>query len=286
MKASILAGALAVTVWAGTAAGQSQSSTSTTSTTTTVPSQQKQTVNDPDRRPPPVEPGSPTDTSTSVPSSTSTTTTQTTTTTPDYAQPAPTRPGYAAPEPVYVPEEKDKMRGVTVMAGGGVEGYTGDLAPQINPGPSWRVTAAVKPTKVLGVELGYSGAVNELKGNSVAIVGGRGADIVRNGVDAVATLGLSATPVQPYILGGFGVSRYSVKDELASLGFKSDTSERIPLGGGIRTHVGQLTADARFNYSVLVNENFATTVNPNSVAGVNSVNAGAYQGTLQVGATF
>jgi hypothetical protein len=120
----------------------------------------------------------------------------------------------------------------------------------------------------------------------VVISGGRGADIVRNGVNAVATLGLTATPVQPYLLGGFGVSRYSVRDDLEALGFKSDTSGRIPLGGGLRTHVGQFTADARFDYNVLVNENFARTVNPNTVAGVSSVNAGAYQGSLQLGATF
>jgi hypothetical protein len=204
------------------------------------------------------------------------------------AQPSAAQPSVqpsSTVEPAYVDQDKDKMRGLTVMAGGGVEGYTGDLAPQINPGPGWGVTAAIKPTKVLGVEIGYSGAANNLKGNSVVGLQGRGADIVRNGVDARATLALTATPVQPYVLGGFGISRYSVREELRSLGFQSDTSERVPVGGGLRAHFGQLTADARFNYNFLINEGFATAVGPSNVA-VNSVNAGAYQGLLQLGATF
>lgn len=188
-------------------------------------------------------------------------------------------------EPVHVDQDADKMRGLTLMAGGGVEGYTGDLAPQLNPGPGWGVTAAIRPTKVLGIEIGYSGAANNLKGNSVVGIQGRGADIVRNGVDARATLGLSATPVQPYVLGGFGVSHYSVREELRSAGFQSDTSERVPVGGGLRGHFGQFTADARFAYNFLINEGFATAVGPSNVA-VNSVNAGAYQGLIQLGATF
>lgn len=280
MKTSILAGALAAAIWAGVALAQTASTPAPTSEPST-PTPASRT----DSRVTGTAPTGDTATSTG-PSTVSTTTTSTTTTGPDALPPAAQRPAYATPDPVYIPEDKNKMSGLTVLAGGGVEGYTGELAPQINPGPSWRVTAAVKPTKVLGIEIGYSGAVNNLKGNQVAGINGRGADIVRNGVDAVATLGLSETPVQPYLLGGFGVSRYSVRDEINSLGFQSDTSERIPLGGGLRTHMGQFTADARFDYHVLVNEKFATTVGPNSVAGVNSVSAGSYQGSLQVGATF
>ncbi len=189
----------------------------------------------------------------------------------------------SAVEPVYVDQDKDKMRGLTVMAGGGVEGYTGDLASQLNPGPGWGVTAAIKPTKVLGIEIGYSGAVNNLKGNAVIGLQGRGADIVRNGVDARATVALSATPVQPYVMGGFGISRYSVREDLK---YQSDTSERVPVGGGIRSHFGQFTADARFAYNFLINEGFASAVNPDNVAGVSSVKAGAYQGLIQLGATF
>jgi hypothetical protein len=104
-------------------------------------------------------------------------------------------------------------------------------------------------------------------------------------VDALATLGLAETPVQPYVMGGFGVSHYSVRNGLQAVGFQSDTSERLPLGGGLRSHLGQFTADARFGYNLLINENFATHVSENSLV-KNSVSGGSYQGTLAFGATF
>jgi hypothetical protein len=276
MKTSMLAGALAMVVWGGAAGAQTQTTgVSQPTQTTETKTGEKTTTQTTVTAQPSDSEGNP---------SAQTTTTMTTTKETATAQPA--TPAYVQPQPVYTaPEEKDKVRGFTLMAGGGVEGYTGDLAPQINAGPSWRVTAAAKPTKVLGIELAYSGAVNELKGNGVVGLEGRGADIVRNGVDALATLALSATPVQPYVLGGFGVSRYSVRDGLQVMGFQSDTSERIPLGGGLRTHFGQFTADARFDYHLLINENFATRVSENSLV-KNSVSGGSYQGTVAFGATF
>jgi hypothetical protein len=181
-------------------------------------------------------------------------------------------------------ESRSDMRGLTVMLGGGIEGYSGDLAPQINAGPAWGVRAALKPTKVLGLEIGYSGAVNEIDdGTSDGSTGG--ADIVRNGGEAVATLGLSASPVQPYLLGGVGLSRYNVRGGEGA-GFRSDTTGNIPLGGGLRTHVGNFTADARFGYSVLFDQQFASRVDQRDLVGINSTSGGRYQGTLNLGSTF
>jgi hypothetical protein len=171
-------------------------------------------------------------------------------------------------------QKKGDMRGLSVMVGAGVEGYTGGLAPEINPGATVGVLAAIKPSKVVGLELGYSGAVNNLD----ADVGGSGPDIVRNGAVANLTLGLTAAPVQPYLLGGFGMNWYNIRNGEA-LGFTDDTSSRIPLGVGLRTHIGDFTADARVNYNVLLNEDFAP-------AGDDRFTTGSYQGTLNLGGTF
>ncbi|MFY0528095.1 hypothetical protein ACN28I_34700 [Archangium gephyra] len=173
-------------------------------------------------------------------------------------------------------QKKGDMRGLSVMVGAGVEGYTGGLAPEINPGATVGVLAAIKPSKVLGLELGYSGAVNNLD----ADVGGSGPDIVRNGAVANLTLGLSAAPVQPYLLGGFGMNWYNIRNGEA-LGFSDDTSSRIPVGIGLRTHIGDFTADARVNYNVLLNEDFA----PGNVDD-GQFGTGSYQGTLNLGGTF
>lgn len=181
----------------------------------------------------------------------------------------------------YEMEEKDKgqekgdMRGLSVLVGAGVEGYTGGLAPEINPGATVGVMAGLRPSKVLGLELGYSGAVNNLD----ADVGGSGPDIVRNGAVANLTIGLTAAPVQPYVLGGFGMNWLNVRNG-ESLGFSDDTSSRIPVGLGLRTHIGDFTADARVNYNILLSEDFAP-------AGVDDdFTTGSYQGTINLGGTF
>lgn len=189
--------------------------------------------------------------------------------------------------PVAAGAEKEKkksgahMRGLTLTVGGGVEGYTGGLSNQIRPGPAWSVNANLRPTRVVGLELGYNGAANNVKGGDLV----NGADIVRNGGQAVATVGLTATAIQPYVLGGVGLSRYNVRGG-DNTRFKDDTTGHVPLGAGLRTHVGPFTADARFNYNVLFDAGFATNVQARDVAGVNTINGGRYLGTLNLGGTF
>lgn len=171
-------------------------------------------------------------------------------------------------------QKKGDMRGLTLLVGAGVEGYTGGLAPEVNPGAAVGVTAAIKPTKVLGIELGYSGAVNNL----ATAVGGSGPDIIRNGGQAALTLGLTASPIQPYVMGGFGLSYYNVRHG-EELGFHSDTNRTIPVGVGLRTHIKDFTADARVNYNVLLDNGFAGDVTSN-------LWTGRYTGTLNLGGTF
>jgi len=186
-------------------------------------------------------------------------------------------------------EEKDDkskldiMRGLTWTLGGGVEGYTGNLAPRVNAGPAWGVSVQARPTSVLGIELGYSGAVNEIKsGGAVGVA--RGADMVRNGGHALATFGLSATQVHPYVLGGIGFNSYQVNAPL-STGFRSDTSGNFPLGAGVRAQWGAFTADFRAFYNVLF-ENQLALVDVEGPPGGSSLSGGRYTGVLQVGSTF
>jgi hypothetical protein len=201
----------------------------------------------------------------------------------------PAQPAPAATAPVIVvdddddrkkDEDKHDMRGLQLMVGGGVEGYTGALAPEVQVGPSYGVTAALKPTKVLGIELGYSGAVNEVRGGDV-----NGADIVRNGGHALLTLGLGASPVQPYLMGGVGFSHYDARTTDAR--FSDDTSGNIPLGAGLRTHIGNFTADLRANYNVLFDQDFAAGLGVRDIAGIDAArSAGRYDGMLNIGTTF
>lgn len=186
-------------------------------------------------------------------------------------------------------EEKNKndMKGLTVMLGGGVEGYTNALAPQLNPGPAASVTAAIKPTSVLGIELGYTGAALNID-NGLSGGARGGPDIIRQGGQAVATFGLMASSVQPYVLGGIGVSRYNVRAGFSE-GFDDDTVGQVPVGAGLRTHIGDFTADARLNYNFLFDQEFASGVPASSVGAPGDSafsEGGSYIGTVNIGLTF
>jgi hypothetical protein len=184
-------------------------------------------------------------------------------------------------------ENKHDMKGLTVMLGGGVEGYTNALAPQLNPGPAASVTAAIKPTSVLGLELGYTGSALNID-NGVAGGARGGPDIIRQGGQAVATFGLMASNVQPYVLGGIGVSRYNVRAGFAQ-GFDDDTVGQVPVGAGLRTHIGDFTADARLNYNFLFDQEFASGVPATGVGAPGDSDfsqGGSYLGTVNIGLTF
>jgi hypothetical protein len=178
------------------------------------------------------------------------------------------------------PVKKEKgpgLRGLSLTLGGGVEGYSGALAPDINPGPAYGVSAAIRPSKVFGIELGYSGAVNNLDTRAGG-VGGSGPDLVRNGGQAALTFGLAATQVQPYVLGGVGLSDYHFRR--AAPGFRDDTVGNVPVGAGLRTQFGDFTADLRADYNFLFSQDFAPGVSD----GANG--NGRYAGTLNIGGTF
>ena len=189
---------------------------------------------------------------------------------------------YVVVDPAYKPEERSVMRGVMVTAGAGFEGYTGGLRSELKPGVTWGVNAAIKPTKILGLELGYSGAANELRDQAFDV---SGADLVRNGGQLVATVGLGAAPVQPYLLGGVGINWYHAR--ATGSGFSDDTAGAIPLGGGVRAHIGHFTADARVDYDLLFSQDMANRVGaPTTASSYASLGGGAYQGTLNIGSTF
>ncbi|MBZ4332276.1 hypothetical protein [Corallococcus sp. AS-1-12] len=213
-----------------------------------------------------------------------------------YGQEATGGSGVTTPPPAYSPsasanediqplevEKKSKgdNKGLTLLIGGGVEGYTGALAPQLAPGPSAAVTASLKPTSVLGIEVGYSGALNNIK-DAGSAGADTGPDLVRNGGQAALTLAVTPTAVQPYLLGGIGISNYHFRGG-ESLGYSDDTVGNIPAGVGVRGHFGHFTADLRGYYNFLFDKQFAPDIQP---GGSDPSGGGSYTTTLNVGGTF
>ncbi|WP_223639128.1 hypothetical protein [Corallococcus sp. EGB] len=185
-------------------------------------------------------------------------------------------------QPLEVEKKSHNVKkGLTLLIGGGVEGYTGALAPQLAPGPSANVTASIKPTSVLGVEVGYTGALNNIK-NAGSAGASSGPDLVRNGGQAALTLAMTPTAVQPYLLGGIGINNYHFRGGEA-LGYHDDTVGNVPAGVGVRGHFGHFTADLRGYYNFLFDKQFAPNINP---GGGDAGGGGSYVGALNVGGTF
>jgi hypothetical protein len=201
-------------------------------------------------------------------------------------------PATESTQPIVVvqqddPEQDQKERNNRFIdrfkfgVGGGVEGYTGVLNDRVNAGPTWGVNMATQPIRGFGVELGYTGAVNEVNGDLATAPDHltNGADIVRNGGHAAVTFALPTPWIQPYALGGVGIDYYNVRGTNPGIVFQDDTSGRVPLGLGIKGHAGNFSADLRAQYNVLFDQQFAE-----AVPGEND--GGGYSGMLTLGARF
>jgi hypothetical protein len=176
------------------------------------------------------------------------------------------------------------LRDPSVMVGGGVEGYTQALAPQIDIGVTYGVAVGLQPTRLLGLELGYSGAVNgiDLSRHGAGI----DRELVRNGAYAAATVSPFSSAVRPYVMGGLGFSSYNVRGGAA--GLRDNVVGNVPLGVGVRTSPGAFIADARLSYNVLFDEEFAVGAPvPRSRTGgpsdLSISGSGRYSGTLNLG---
>ncbi|WIG93842.1 outer membrane beta-barrel protein [Myxococcus sp. SDU36] len=151
--------------------------------------------------------------------------------------------------------------GIYAQLGGGLEGYTGQLAPEVTPGFSYGAALGYRPHGLFAVELGYSGGLSDIDSRMGLLDDGEGGpDIVRNAGQAVVVGSFTDTRLQPYVLTGIGLDRYNVRNDArgAVRGFSDDTSGYVPAGAGLRYQVGNLiTADARVNYNFLFDQDFA-----------------------------
>jgi hypothetical protein len=174
---------------------------------------------------------------------------------------------------------RNDTTGLTVLGGVGVERFASGVNDAVGPGFTWGVTVLGRPNQQLGLELGYNGAVNGVRGMASGAVDAGGVDILRNGAHVAASLG-PAWRIQPYVLGGFGVNRFSVRGTGGdAMGLRSDTAAAIPVAGGVRTNLGPIAADLRLDYNIGLGEGFAGNL-------TDSQNLGRYRGVLQVGGQF
>ncbi|NTX07521.1 hypothetical protein HUA75_37805 [Myxococcus sp. CA040A] len=205
----------------------------------------------------------------------------------DYRPSAERAPGNLEPVQVDEPKKSSKRAdtGLYAQLGGGAEGYTGQLAPRLDAGFTYGGAIGYRPLGFLGVELGYNGSVNnvDIDGNGRAGSLGEGADVVRNGGQALVIGNFTDTQLQPYAVTGIGIDDYNIRHDAVGreFGFNDDTSGYVPAGLGLRYQFGKLiTADARVSYNFLFDQDFApTSATPNALDG-------RYMGMLQIGGTY
>lgn len=167
----------------------------------------------------------------------------------------------------------------TLAVMGGVEGYSGPLAGEINPGATYGLALGVEPLQFLGFELGYSGGVANLHNTS----GVGGPDLIRNGGYLIATPGLTAwldgsgsASIKPYLLGGVGLDGYTAQNNAPGQGFTNQVDGNVPFGAGIELRAAQFVANARFNYNWEFGNQFQPFTN----------SPFRYQGQLALGGAF
>ncbi len=185
-----------------------------------------------------------------------------------FAQTATSEPRY---DELYNPEAGHNRASVGIMADVGTNKYNRGLAGDSNVGISYGAHLDFSPARVLGIELGYAGAVNDLNSNISTdgrlITNQIGGDLRFNMVPPSYDLPLG---LRPFIFGGAAYQRVDTHN--FTPGFSSGNLFAIPVGGGIEADLGKtMLVGARFTYNFLFNEtdsfggrsadNWLTTVN-------------------------
>lgn len=135
--------------------------------------------------------------------------------------------------------------GVSISIGGGVMDFTDERAREISGGAgTWEVRVASGTRKPIAVEVAYVGSARSLD----AV--GLDDDAIFVGFSFEGATRLNVIPsggVQPYLLAGLGVTRWSVSSEGDNMSDiqDRDISAHIPLGGGLGFRQGGFVLDLR-----------------------------------------
>ncbi len=108
----------------------------------------------------------------------------------------------------------DALANIIVEGGAGVSNFTGELGSALEPGVSWNVRGVIGARSLIGVEVGYFGAVNAVEGQDtgldvnltdVAIDG----TVSSNSLEGLARINLldEDFSIKPFVAGGASIFR-------------------------------------------------------------------------------
>lgn len=158
-----------------------------------------------------------------------------------------------------------------IMGDVGVNRYTRSLAAPTEPGVAYGARIDLSPSRNVGIELGYQGAMNDL--NTRFSTDGRintnqvGGDLRINLVPPTYDL---PGHIKPFVFGGVAYQRITTQN--FTPGMSNANAVAVPVGAGLEADLGdRFLIGARYTYNFLFNEadsfsggdadNWAATIN-------------------------
>lgn len=171
-------------------------------------------------------------------------------------------------------------QGFAVQAGGGVTGFTGSEArDHLGTGAMFEARAIFGTRSYLGGELAYVGSGSEvsasgLDGNAI---------MLSNGLEMTGRYSLPLyyrdLRLAPFLFSGMGYSRLSIVNDTgnASIAKGGANALTMPFGAGFNTGWNGFTADLRFTYRKVIDDDMIKT------PGQDRVNLANWSAGLTVG---
>lgn len=134
--------------------------------------------------------------------------------------------------------------GPYVLLGGGVTDFTNrSVRDRYDVGGTWDVRLGVGRGSFVGVEAAYVGSALSAKNGGPNLLGNGAEGVVR----LQAPYASGSWLLEPFVFGGIGWQRMSLRDAPAGLKNQDDIGV-VPFGGGVTAGYGRWLLDARFTY--------------------------------------
>mgnify|MGYP005758542013 CR=1 FL=1 len=142
-------------------------------------------------------------------------------------------------------------RALQVQLNVGLVAFPGDV--DVSTGGAWGFNVALGPWDLVELELGYLGA-----SYTERLGGGRNIVAVENGGYGAVKLAPVRGRVEPYLLGGFGISRVNVVDEPRAEGaLQDETIAKVPVAIGLDLAIDRFAIGVRGTWAFLLNNQLA-----------------------------
>lgn len=148
-------------------------------------------------------------------------------------------------------EEEERPDTLQIQAAGGIHNFVEGLETADN-GVSWSARAILMPRSVLGAEVAYVGAANDLDttlaDQDAFLMTSIGEALLRTSV--MELVGIRDIAWSPYLAAGAGFTNYDVMgDDAATVEFEGDTNLHVPAKAGVQASLtDNLVVDGHFTY--------------------------------------